>query len=178
MTKIALYRDWLLEEGHRAGGIGPCELTRLEQRHLADSLAFTAGLPARPSEVWDLGSGVGLPGIPLAIAFPEAEFTLIDRSGRRTDLLRRAVRILNLENCQVLQGDIADLTGRVPAIVSRASMPPAALAPVVGAHLEPGGVAVVGGSWHNRPEHEGWQTLEIPAEVLDQPVWLLIMRRA
>lgn len=171
------YAGWLRSEGYRAGGIGPDELNRVERRHLADSILFATGLGSA-TEVWDLGSGVGLPGIPLAIVLPEVSFLLIDRSGRRVDLLRRAVRILDLQNCQVIKEEIEALTGRVDALVSRASLPPSRMAAVARRLLRPGGTAVLGGSWVGRPDEEGWETLEIPRFVLDQPVWLLIMRRA
>lgn len=171
------YGEWLATEGHRSGGIGPSELDRIDRRHLADSLLFASVLPTCCEEVWDLGSGAGLPGIPLAIAHPETRFTLIDRSGRRIDLLRRAIRVLDLENCQAVQGDIEDLKGPVETIVSRASMPAEQLGGTVRGLLPPQGVAVTGGSWRERPEVRGWETVEIPEDVLDQTVWLLIMRR-
>lgn len=179
-TQIELltrYRDWLRDEAVPAGGLGPRELNRLERRHLADSLLFAAGFDGDPTRVRDLGSGVGLPGIPLAIVFPHSEFELIDRSGRRVDLARRALRVLGLENARVIQGEMAHSRVRVPIIVSRASLPAEELRDVAFAQLEKGGIAVVGGSWTARPTLSGWETMEIPSEILDQPVWLLIMRR-
>ena len=174
--QMSRFRLWLAEEGIRAGGLGPREESRLERRHLADSILFASQLGS-VDEVWDLGSGVGLPGIPLAISMPGTGFVLVDRSGRRVDLTRRAVRVLGLENCQVIAGEIESLSGPFPALVSRASLPPPQLAEVASRVLAPGGVAVVGGSWREAPRHPGWTTIEIPPHVLDQPVWLLIMRR-
>ena len=174
--QMSRFRRWLAEEGIRAGGLGPGEESRLERRHLADSILFASQLGA-VDEVWDLGSGVGLPGIPLAISMPGTGFVLVDRSGRRVDLTRRAVRVLGLENCQVIAGEIKNLSGPLPALVSRASLPPPQLAEVAGRVLAPGGVAVVGGSWREAPRYPGWTTIEIPPDVLDQTVWLLIMRR-
>ena len=159
-----------------AGGIGPAEPDRIDRRHLADSVLFATQIPTGPHEVWDLGSGIGLPGIPLAILMSECEFRLIDRSGRRVTLMRRALRVLDLENCQVWQTRIEDLKGETDVIVSRASLPAARLGEVVSGHLRPGGIAVVAGSWRQRPEHPGWTTIEIPPDALDQTVWLLIMR--
>ena len=170
------YAGWLADEGSRAGGIGPGELTRLERRHLADSVLF-AGLLDDAREVWDLGSGVGLPGVPLAICRPETSFMLLDRSGRRIDLLRRVIRILQLENCQAVQGEIEDLQGPLETIVARASLPPDTMLGTAQRLLSRPGRAVMGGSWTKRPEYPGWETVEIPEDVLDQTVWLLIMRR-
>lgn len=168
---------WLGDEGVRAGGIGPGEVDRLQRRHLADSILFASLLPPKTATVWDLGTGLGLPGVPLAIVMPGTEFHLLDRSRRRGDLLRRVVRILELENCQVVHGEITDLTEEMETIVSRATLPPDDLAAVARARLRPGGVAVAGGSWVERPEHVGWTTVEIPSYVLDRTIWLLIMRR-
>lgn len=171
------FANWLRNEGAPGGGIGPNELNRLEQRHIADSILFATQIPGDATEIWDLGSGVGLPGIPLAILRPETGVILIDRGGRRVDLARRAIRVLGLENCQVLQRDITDLEGEVGVLVSRASLTPEQLQPVISRLLTSDGVAVVGGSWSGQPSHPGWETVEIPADVLDQPIWLLIMRR-
>lgn len=176
MATMSRYHDWLRTEGIPAGGLGPGEGDRIDLRHLADAVLFASVFPGNVATVWDLGTGVGLPGIPLAICLPEIAFTLIDRSRRRTDLTGRALRILDLENCQVVTGEISDLAGGPDVIVSRASLPPDRLLPLARSHLEPGGVAVVGGSWRKRPRHHGWTTTEIPPDVLDQTVWLLIMR--
>jgi hypothetical protein len=86
-------------------------------------------------------------------------------------------RILNLPNVEVRQCDIGDLSGVTSTIVSRASLPPRQLADTVKMHLEPGGTAVVGGSWMKKPVVLGWETVEIPPDILDHVVWLLIMRR-
>lgn len=170
------YHSWLATEGVRAGGIGPAEVERIDRRHLGDSLLFASQMTQKTGTVWDLGSGVGLPGIPLAICLPDLEFVLVDRSGRRTDLLRRVIRILDLENCQVVRREIAEMTGEPDMIVSRASLSPDRLVPVAREHLRDGGVAVVGGSWQERPDHPEWSAIEIPPDVLDHVIWLLIMR--
>ncbi|MDJ0953244.1 MAG: class I SAM-dependent methyltransferase [Acidimicrobiia bacterium] len=139
---LVRYHDWLASEGHRAGGIGPDERNRLWDRHIADSLVFACGL-ADGRECLDIGSGAGLPGIPLAIAMPAVEFRLLDRSGRRCDLMRRAVTILGLENCRIEQNDIREIDDPVESIVSRAAIPIATLMIHVKRLLVPGGVAVI-----------------------------------
>ena len=177
IEQMGRYRAWLLSEGQTGGGIGPAEAQRIDRRHLGDSLLFASQLPKDISTVWDLGSGVGLPGVPLAICLPNTEFVLIDRSGRRCRLMRRALRVLDLGNCRVLETEIENLTGKTEAIVSRASLSPDDLGEVVRRLLDPGGVAVAAGSWRDPPRFKGWTTVEISADVLDQTIWLLIMRR-
>lgn len=178
LLQLERFGEWLGTEGTRAGGIGPAEFDRIERRHLADSLLFAVGIPGDAEEVWDLGTGVGLPGIPLAITLPEIRFVLIDRSQRRVDLLRRFVRIGDLKNCQVLQAEIADLSGEVGVIVTRASLSPEKLQAIGEKLLSEGGVMIVGGSWIEPPAEPGWEIKEIPRDVLDQAIWLLMMRHA
>ena len=158
--------------------MGPNEGSRLADRHLGDSLLFSWPFADSPPDLVDLGTGVGLPGIPLAILWPSTSVTLLDRSGRRTDLARRAVRVLGLNNVEVVQGDIESLGRAFSSLVARAAVPPGQLSPHLKRLLSPGGMAVVGGSWTHPPEIEGWETMEILLEMLDRTVWLLIMRRA
>jgi 16S rRNA (guanine527-N7)-methyltransferase len=172
--------SWLATEAIPAGAIGPGELDRLRDRHLIDSILFLQGWEGDrdPKTIWDLGSGAGLPGIPLAILLPDTRLRLIDRAGRRTDLMERAVRVLNLSNVSVDRVDLEDLTGRSQMIVSRATLSPEKLGPLARKHLEPDGVVVLGGSWVNRPRKvpAGWEIKEIFPDSLDRTVWLLIMR--
>jgi 16S rRNA (guanine527-N7)-methyltransferase len=70
--------------------------------HLLDSLAVSPYFTGE--NIVDVGSGAGLPGIPLAIYFPEKKFTLIDSIGKKTRFISHAVRELNLKNVQVFNG--------------------------------------------------------------------------
>lgn len=175
--RLRVYRDWLVREAIPAGGLSAAESTRLDDRHLGDSLVLARFAPSSVTEAWDLGTGVGLPGIPLAILLPGMRWLLVDRSGRRIDLTQRAVRILELDNVETRHSPIETLQGRVEFVVSRAAIPPSRAWRLFGGFLQPGGVAVMGGSWRQRPIVEDWFVEEIPATVLDQPVWVLIMRR-
>ena len=179
-TQIQLletYRGWLKAEAIPAGGLGPAEEDRLDQRHLADSLLFARPFPDAPESLADLGTGVGLPGIPLAILWPDTAVHLVDRSGKRIDLAKRARRVLGLENVETHLVDLEHLSRSFPAVVSRATIPPERMSQHLHRLLLPGGLAVVGGSWTVEPDAPGWDTLEISVEMLDRAVWLLIMRR-
>jgi 16S rRNA (guanine527-N7)-methyltransferase len=176
------FADWLIGEAIPAGGLGPAEAARVGTRHLADSLLFAVGWRDRPHPVSlvDLGSGVGLPGIPLAVAFPATSVVLLDRSGRRTELARRAVRVVGLDNVVVVRDDIEDHGGTYPAAVARAARPPQQLLPVLRRLVSPGGCALVGGHWGwgedpGEPPPSGFAAITVPPQVLDSPIRLLRM---
>jgi len=175
------YTDWLSNEATPAGGIGPSEQDRLPTRHLADSLAFARFLPSTNHSVVDIGSGAGLPGIPLAIAHPDRSFVLTDRSGRRTDLLNRAVGVLGLENITVVQAAAASMGGTIELAVTRAVFAPAEWPALARKILRPGGmvIAVVSGSARTPPAEPGLEVVrhELSAEVLDRPVSFLTISK-
>jgi 16S rRNA (guanine527-N7)-methyltransferase len=90
----------LLEKWNRVYNLTAIrERSRLVSHHLLDSLAVVPLLPA--GRLVDVGSGAGLPGIPLAIARPESAVTLLDSNHKKGAFLRQAVLELGLENIQV-----------------------------------------------------------------------------
>lgn len=166
---------WLTDEAIPAGGLGPNEGDRIEKRHLADSILFGRGWepPRPPRTLVDLGSGVGLPGLPLAILWPETAVTLVDRSRNRVDLARRATRILGLGNVEVLQHDAGTMTGRYEMVVARAAGSPDRVRKWGMRLIAPGGTVVLGGSHRERPQAEaGESVLEVEPGILDRAVWL------
>ncbi len=87
-------------------------------RHLLDSLAIAPFVQG--DTLADLGSGAGLPGIPLAIAAPQRTVTLVDTNGKKARFLREAARTLDLANVRVAQQRVEDVTGRFDCITARA----------------------------------------------------------
>jgi 16S rRNA (guanine527-N7)-methyltransferase len=87
-------------------------------RHLLDSLAVARLV--RGDSLADLGTGAGLPGIPLAILAPEREHTLIDSNGKKVRFLREAVRALGLTNVRVLQSRVEEARGQFDCVTARA----------------------------------------------------------
>jgi 16S rRNA (guanine527-N7)-methyltransferase len=102
------------------GLIGPADAGRIHERHVLDSLRAVHCLRPHDVEVADLGSGAGLPGIPLAIARPDCRVTLVESQSRRVAFLELAVDELGLANVRV-DHERAETAGlSVDVVVSRA----------------------------------------------------------
>lgn len=86
--------------------VGTSNSQELLYKHILDSLAIAKYVSHSP--VLDVGSGAGLPGIPLAITLPELSFTLIDSNGKKARFMRQAVIELKLSNVQVIHGSVVD----------------------------------------------------------------------
>ena len=190
-AQLEAYVGWLRAEAIPAGGLGPREGERVWERHIADSLSFAMAWRDRPPplEVLDAGSGVGLPGIPLAILWPDSVVTTLDRGGRRVRLLRRATRIVGLVNVDVAQGDIFSVADEWESVVFRGAVKAPEAVGLSARLVSVGGTAVLGLS--RRPEEPAdgrdlinlagalgldATVVEVPAEVLDTTAWLLTMR--
>lgn len=76
------------------------DITEMLDRHIADSLSIAKWLEGK--RFIDVGTGPGLPGIPLAIIFPDRQFTLLDSNGKKTRFLQEAKRHLGLDNIEVI----------------------------------------------------------------------------
>jgi 16S rRNA (guanine527-N7)-methyltransferase len=111
--RMVLERSY--DEAVRLGFLGPNELERLWERHLDDAFGLAAIREPQPGERWaDLGSGAGLPGLPLAIAHRSTSFTLIDAQQRRLDWVASTAAELRLTNLTVVQARLEDYA-RSPA---------------------------------------------------------------
>lgn len=87
-------------------------------QHLLDSLAV---MPlVRGARIADIGSGAGLPGIPLAILAPHWQITLVDANGKKTRFLREAARVLRLGNVRIQTCRVESLAGEYDTITARA----------------------------------------------------------
>ncbi len=117
------YAEILAGAGVERGLLGPREVDRLWDRHLLNSAAV-AELLSPGERVADIGSGAGLPGIPLALARPDLRVTLIEPLLRRSEFLREVIDELGIE-ATVIRGRAEESTvrqqvGEMDAVVSRA----------------------------------------------------------
>lgn len=117
------YAEILAGAGVERGLLGPREVDRVWDRHILNSAAV-AELLDPDGRIADIGSGAGLPGIPLALARPDLRLTLIEPLLRRSEFLREVVDDLDLEITVVRgraeDGSVRQQVGEMDAVVSRA----------------------------------------------------------
>jgi 16S rRNA (guanine527-N7)-methyltransferase len=93
-------------------------IAEMIDRHVIDSLAIAKFV--RGETLADIGSGAGLPGIPLAILEPSRNWTLIDSNGKKARFLREAVRVLTLTNVRVENARVEHVNGQFDTVTARA----------------------------------------------------------
>lgn len=98
--KLLAYGELLLDWNKRTNLVGAKGLDELAASHFLDSLAPVVGLPLR-NPVMDIGSGAGLPGIVVAVAYPGRNVILLEPRAKRAQFLKHAIKELGLENAVV-----------------------------------------------------------------------------
>ena len=121
------------------------EPERMITHHVLDALAVMPHLPQRAGlRVLDVGSGGGVPGIPLAIARPDWRVVMLDSNHKKTAFLQQAVIELGLGNAEAVTARVEDYTPAAPfdVVISRAFADLATFADTSARHLAPGGQLV------------------------------------
>ena len=115
------------------------DASEMVSKHLLDSLSIAPLLQGE--RFLDVGTGAGLPGIPLAICFPHRHFDLLDSNGKKTRFLQQAIAELALTNCTVHRSRVesSGLNACFDGILSRAFASLADMAEACGPLLKPGG---------------------------------------
>ncbi|MEZ3180065.1 16S rRNA (guanine(527)-N(7))-methyltransferase RsmG [Streptomyces pimonensis] len=109
------YAELLAEAGVQRGLIGPREVPRLWERHLLNCAVLSEVVPEGVM-VCDVGSGAGLPGIPLALVREDLKITLLEPLLRRTNFLTEVVELLGLDHVTVVRGRAEEVMGKLPPV--------------------------------------------------------------
>ena len=131
-----LYLDW----NSKINVVSRKDIDQLYTRHILHSLAIAKVVSFKPgTRILDVGTGGGFPGIPLAVLFPEARFTLIDSIGKKIKVVSDVAEKLGLTNITAVHGRAEELEGNFDFVVSRAVTEMSAFLPWVWNKITPGG---------------------------------------
>lgn len=112
-----LYAGW----NEKINVVSRKDIDLLYLRHVLHSLAIAKVFTPLPgARILDVGTGGGFPGIPLAIIFPQARFTLVDSIGKKIKVAQAVAAELGLENVETLNARAEGVTGKFDYVVSRA----------------------------------------------------------
>jgi len=170
---LALLKRW----APRINLVSQSTLAVADTRHLLDSLSLLLLDAVRDAEdeACDVGSGAGFPGIPLAIARPGLQWTLVEPRQKRGVFLGRVLASAAVKNAQWYPGRVPDptLNGRFSLVVSRATLAPAELLEVALPLLSPGGVVAVMAAQDPGLEARGYRLAQqVSFELGHEPRWV------
>ncbi len=170
-----LYPEW----NEKINVVSRKDIDNIEINHILHSLAIAKFINFKPgSSVMDFGSGGGLPGLPLAVVFPDVHFHLIDRIGKKIRVAGEIAKSIGLDNVSLQHGDSGECHDKFDFVVSRAVMPQPELVKlsrknISGVHRNavPNGViALKGGDLHAelRPISQKTEVVDI-VNYFDEP---------
>jgi len=122
--RLSAFKDLLADRAVPLGMIAAADLSRLWERHVLDSVRGVSCVPARAETVADIGSGAGLPGIPIAVCRPDLKIFLVEPSSRRAGFLELVAEKLGLHNVRVVVDRAERLELTVDLCLARAVASP------------------------------------------------------
>lgn len=112
-----LYRTW----NDQINVISRQDVNNLYEKHILHSLGIAKVMPFKPmTDVLDVGTGGGFPGIPLAVMFPETNFHLVDSIGKKIKVVQGVADALGLKNVRAEQNRAEQLNEKYDFVISRA----------------------------------------------------------
>ncbi|HRX28006.1 MAG TPA: 16S rRNA (guanine(527)-N(7))-methyltransferase RsmG [Saprospiraceae bacterium] len=112
-----LYAEW----NQMINVISRKDVENIMLHHVLHSLSIAKYISFKEgSKIFDLGTGGGFPGIPLAILFPESDFALVDGTGKKIKVVNAIIESLNLTNAKGLHARAEEIKGKYDFVVSRA----------------------------------------------------------
>lgn len=120
---LTQFANWLADQGVVRGLLGPREVDRIWDRHLANCAVIAELIPHGASLI-DIGSGAGLPGLVVAIVRPDVQCTLIEPLLRRTEFLQEVVDDLGLSNVSIRRGRAEQVTDLQADVVTARAVAP------------------------------------------------------
>ena len=118
--KFLLFKEYFTDWNNKINLISRKDVDFFCLKHVLHSLAIAKYADLDETKVLDVGTGGGLPGIPLAIMFPKAEFLLIDSVGKKINAVNDIIHKLDLKNVTALKVRSNELKGKYDFIVARA----------------------------------------------------------
>ena len=121
IDKFVLFEKLFKKWNNRLNLISRRDIDFLFERHICYSLAITLYFKFKPkTKILDVGTGGGFPGIPLAIFFPNVDFTLIDRTEKKIKIIDLIKEDLKIKNVKTKIGDVKNLKSKFDFVIGRA----------------------------------------------------------
>ena len=121
VEKLILFKDLIKQWNKKINLVSRKDVENFEVNHILHSLSISKFIKfKKDTQILDLGTGGGLPGIPLSIVFPNSNFKLIDRKNKKINVLKEIINKLRIDNVKAQNIDIIDLNHNYDFIINRA----------------------------------------------------------
>ena len=121
VEKLIQFKDLIKQWNKKINLVSRKDVENFEVNHMLHSLSISKFIKfKKDTQILDLGTGGGLPGIPLSIVFPNSNFKLIDRKNKKINVLNEIINKLRIDNVKAQNIDIIDLNHNYDFIINRA----------------------------------------------------------